>query len=144
MLAATLLCSAQANAGASGNQHEPPLGFFVGAYEIIGKDSASNHAYSGMVTMVEEEGKLKCVREINGVSTLGEARIIRIIENIPALRMEFNDAGKKIIATYQLDVDWNNYARLTGYLSSNESSKVIGIEALFYNNEITSVDLPKN
>ncbi|HEY9268972.1 MAG TPA: hypothetical protein VIO39_05930 [Methylotenera sp.] len=57
--------------------------------------------------------------------------------------MEFTEGAKKLTATYKIDVDWNNYPRLTGYLGIQDTpNKSSDIEALFYNEDIMKSEMP--
>ncbi len=122
----------------------PPLEFFVGGYEILGKDLQSGRTYSGTITMVKKNGKLEVQKRVNGKVSVGYAMIVRVIDDIPALRIDFTKNDRKLSATYQLDVDWNNYARLTGYLvTGNSPRETVAIEALFYSESISASEMPK-
>jgi hypothetical protein len=138
LVAAVFVFSGIVAAETSSPQSAPPLSFFAASYEMIGKDTISDKTYSGTVSMFEKKGKLMVRRNINGKTVTGEATIIKVIEDIAALEVKFTDNGKKMIATYQIDGDWENYPRLTGYLDiAGPPRKYAGIEALFYNEELT-------
>ncbi len=117
----------------------PPLGFFVGSYELIGQEPDSGLLYSGVLTMVEDQGRLKVARRVNGQTVNAEAKIGRVVEDVAALRINFSQGGKQVMATFQIDGDWNNYARLTGYLEIKGSPNTKpGREALFYSEQLSS------
>lgn len=133
------------SAETSGPQDAPPLSFFAAGYEVIGKNTMTGNTYSGTIIMSEQGDKLKVQRNINGNVVMGEAEIVRVIEDIPALKVTFTDNGKKMVATYQINGDWENYARLTGTLEIDGKPRTYaGLEALFYGENLTPPKMNEN
>jgi len=107
--------------------------FLQGSYEIIGRYPDSSTLYSGTATFQLSDSSLKVTRIINGIETVGQGMIeTATADKRTVLRVRFTINDKKYEATYLIDSDLDNYARLTGYVYlKSGATKKPGIEALF-------------
>jgi ribosomal protein L19 len=107
--------------------------FLRGTYQVIGRWPDSNESYSGKVIIKSKGDHLQLLRSINGEAIEGIGRIATVtFDKIKVLRVEFSQRGRRYKATYMIDSDLDNYARLTGhlYLKTGETKRP-GLEALF-------------
>ena len=107
--------------------------FLQGSYEVIGRYPDSNALYSGTVTIQLSDSSLKVIRIINGVETDGQGMIeTATADKRTVLRVCFILDKIEFEATYLIESDLDNYARLTGYVYiKSGATKKPGIEALF-------------
>jgi hypothetical protein len=107
--------------------------FLQGTYQVIGKWPDSNKSYHGKVVMNSKGDHLQVIRSINGEETEGIGRIAdATADRIKILKVEFSHRGRRYEATYVIDSDLDNYARLTGYLYLKAGTTLKpGLEALF-------------
>ena len=112
--------------------------FLVGSYEVVGRYPDSQQLYSGTVEirLSDTDSKtLSMKRMIGDVSTQAEGTIAEATsDGVKVLRCVFQDAGQSMEATYLIDSDLDNYARLTGYVyRRGGNTRLPGIEVLFNN-----------
>lgn len=107
--------------------------FLQGTYQVIGKWPDSDESYHGKVVIKSKGDHLQVLRSIKGEETEGVGRIaFATADRIKILQVEFLHRGRGYEATYMIDSDLDNYARLTGhlYLRTGTTGKP-GLEALF-------------
>lgn len=107
--------------------------FLRGTYQVIGRWPDSNESYNGRVVIKSKGDHLQLFRSINGEEIEGIGRIsTATADKIKVLTVRFSQHGRRYGATYMIDYDLDNYARLTGhlYLETGET-KNPGLEALF-------------
>ena len=112
----------------------PPLAFLAGSYEVVGRYPDSERIYTGTVSIDidEETGALAITRTIGDASVAGTGTIATAVERTPVLRIRFEEAGQQLEATYLIDTDLDNYARLSGYVYAQGGGTTLpGIETLF-------------
>ena len=114
-----------------------PVEFLIGTYEVIGRYPDSEQLYAGTVEISLSEldtNAVSITRIINGTSIQGDGKITNATgDTITVLRVVFEEAGQTMEATYLMDSDLNNYARLTGYVYvQNGETRLPGIESLFH------------
>lgn len=115
----------------------PPVDFVAGSYELIGRYPDSDNVYSGTMTIGvadENSGSLTITRRVGGKTIPGSGVVTSTTgDAVVVLRIEFEGAhGAEMEATYLIDTDLDNYARLTGYVyAKNGDTTIPGIEALF-------------
>jgi len=107
--------------------------FLQGTYRVIGKWPDSNESYNGKVVFKSKGDHLQVLRSINGEEIEGIGRIATATaDRIKILTVVFSQRGRRYEATYIIDSDLDNYARLTGYLYLKAgATKRPGLEALF-------------
>lgn len=118
-------------------QDAPPIAFLVGTYDVIGRYPDSEQLYTGTVEINRSDTETNAVsvtRTIGGLATQGEGEVTTATgDAIAVLRVVFQEAGRTMEATYLLDSDLDNYARLTGYVYiQSGGTQLPGIEALFH------------
>ena len=115
------------------DQNEFLYEFLQGSYEVIGRYPESSALYSGTVAFELSDSNLKVIRVIDGVETVGKGRIeTATADKRRVLRVRFTVDDKKYDATYLIESDLDNYARLTGYVYLKSGATIKpGIEALF-------------
>jgi len=114
-----------------------PLAFLVGTYEVIGRYPDAEQLYSGTVEISLSDTDAESVsvaRTIDGVSTHGEGKMTTATgDAIAVLRVVFQEADRTMEATYLINSDLDNYARLTGYVYvQSGGTQLPGIESLFH------------
>ena len=110
----------------------PPFSFFVGTYDVIGSGLEGQRPYEGKGVIREKGEKLEIIRTINGRTVYGEGEVIGVgADKIPALQVRFKEGLKNYTATYCIGSDFDNYARLTGYVHSKGKKIKHGLEAWF-------------
>ncbi|MBD3224516.1 MAG: hypothetical protein GF313_07290 [Caldithrix sp.] len=109
-------------------------GFLQGRYQLIGKKVTSDSTYYGQMEMVMENGHLKIIRTINSKAVKGTGQIAyATADSIAVLRCQFREDDQTYEATYQIDTDLDNYARLSGYVYvKNKPTPQPGLEAVFF------------
>ena len=107
--------------------------FLRGTYQVIGRWPDSNETYNGKVVIKSKGDHLQLLRSINGEEIEGIGRIATVtFDKIKVLRVWFSQGGQRYKATYMIDSDLDNYARLTGHLYlKTGKTKRLGLEALF-------------
>ncbi len=114
--------------------HEFFYGYLSGTYHVIGKAIDSQLTYHGKIQLISNKTHLVVVRHINGKKVFGIGHIEHALGNdsINVLRVRFKEESKKYEATDLWQSDFDNYARLSGYVypigNKRDSS---GMEALF-------------
>lgn len=111
--------------------------FLAGNYWLVGKALDSQDSFVGRVKLVSQGNSLKVTRIINGVQTIGEARIEPTgLDGGQVLRLRFVEHGMAHEGTYLWQSDADNYARLTGYVyRPDQLTTSPGMEALFIAHE---------
>lgn len=115
-----------------------PIEFLVGTYDVIGRYPDSEQLYTGTVAITlsdTEPASVAVTRMIDGVSIQGKGEITTATgDAIAVLRVVFQEADRVMEATYLIDSDLDNYARLTGYVYVQAGrTQIPGIESLFHN-----------
>lgn len=113
-----------------------PLAFLEGSYEVIGRSPDSEDLYSGTVTMMlsnSEAETLSVTRTIGGTSIQGEGAFAETRSDaVTVLRVAYKEDGQNREVTYLIEVDLDNYARLTGYVYQKDGeTQLPGVEVLF-------------
>lgn len=111
--------------------------FLQGTYQVIGRWPDSNESYNGKIILKSKDDHFQVLRSINGEETEGVGRIATATaDKIKVLRVGFTQYGRKYEATYIINSDLDNYARLTGYvfLKTGETKRP-GLEALFIDHQ---------
>jgi len=111
--------------------------FLQGTYQVIGRWPDSNEIYNGKVVLKNKGDHLQVLRSINGEEIEGVGRIATATaDKIKVLTVGFSQRGRRYEATYIIDSDLDNYARLTGYLYlKTAKTKRPGLEALFIDHQ---------
>jgi hypothetical protein len=111
--------------------------FLQGTYQVIGRWPDSNESYNGKVVLNSKGDHLDVLRSINGEEIEGVGRITTATaDKIKVLTVEFSQRGHRYEATYIIDSDLDNYARLTGYVFlKTGKTKRPGLEALFIDHQ---------
>ena len=111
--------------------------FLEGTYHLIGRLPDSKETYSGKVVFKKTDDALQVTRVINGKEIKGVGKIeAATADKIKVLRIRFIDENKNYEATYLINSDLDNYARLSGYLYLIQGdTKVPGLEALFIDHQ---------
>jgi hypothetical protein len=115
-----------------------PAEFVVGSYEVIGRYPDSEQIYTGTVEISisdQDPNALSVTRMIGGNTIRGKGMLTNTTgDGVVVMRVEFEEDAKTLEATYQVESDLDNYARLTGYVyAKNGGTTLPGIEALFHN-----------
>ena len=112
-------------------------GMVFGQYDLIGKSIGSKNTYFGEVSIAGTDENMTVTRTINGKIVKGTAAIEHTTgEKIHVLRMRFEENGKNFEETCLVDIDLDNYARLTCHLYiPNETVSEPGLEAMFIKHE---------
>ena len=111
--------------------------FLQGTYHVIGKWPDSNESYNGKVVLKSKGDHIQVLRSINGEEIEGVGRITTATaDRIKTLTVGFFQRGRRYEATYVINSDLDNYARLTGYLYlKTGATKKPGLEALFIDHQ---------
>ncbi len=107
--------------------------FVQGRYELIGRWPDSDSLYSG-TAIIRGEGKhLQMIRTVNGQTTTCKALIEAApIAETQVLRAYFSVNAIHYEATYLIQADLDNYARLSGYIyQKGNKTRRPGLEVLF-------------
>jgi hypothetical protein len=121
-------------------------GFLEGSYHLIGRLPDSNTTYTGKVVLRKRDEKLEVICMIEGKEIRGVGRIETVTaDKIKVLRIQYTDENKSYEATYLIDSDLDNYARLTGYLYLKQGgTKIPGLEALFIDHQALEQNVVPN
>jgi hypothetical protein len=140
-LIATLFLLLAGTLCAQERPHEDVYNFLVGTYRLIGQRPETGATYQGSVTFVYRDNRLHVTRTIDGLTTQGAGFIVPVTaDSINVLDVHFSDGKQGYTVRYLIHSDLDNYARLTGTYNANaDSTKILGLEALFINH-----DAPKN
>lgn len=111
--------------------------FLEGMYHLIGRLPDSKETYSGKVVLKKTDDVLQVTRVINGKEIKGVGKLeAATADKIKVLRIRFIDESKRYEATYLINSDLDNYARLSGYLYVIQGgTKEPGLEALFIDHQ---------
>jgi hypothetical protein len=111
--------------------------FLEGTYHLIGRLPDSKETYSGKVVLKKIDNALQVTRVINGKEIKGVGKLeAATADKIKVLRIVFIDESKRYEATYLINSDLDNYARLSGYLYLiQDGTKVPGLEVLFIDHQ---------
>lgn len=111
--------------------------FLQGTYQVIGRWPDSSESYNGKVVIKSRGDHLQVLRCIDGEEIEGVGRIATVTaDKIKVLTVEFSQRGRRYEATYIIDSDLDNYARLTGYVYLQKGeTKRPGLEALFIDHQ---------
>ncbi len=118
---------------ARAEDHGAMVDHLSGTYVVIGKHAGSGILFDGAVKLTRSGYRLQVVRTIAGQATTGTGTLEKALRGeTTVLRVRFVHAGQDYEATYLIDGDLDNYARLTGYVYLKDgSTKRVGLEALF-------------
>ena len=116
--------------------------FLQGTYQAIGRWPDSNENYSGKVVLKSKGDHLRVHRTINGKVVEGVGQIdTATADKVKVLTVEFSQEGREYMATYLIDSDLDNYARLSGYIYlKTGKTKSPGLEALFIDHQALKKD----
>ena len=108
-------------------------GLLDGSYDVIGRYPDSNQTYTGKIILIKSGETLEVIRKIKNKVIRGIGKIeTASADKIKVLRVRFTEHGKRYEATYLINVDIDNYGRLTGYIYLQDGeTKIPGLEALF-------------
>jgi len=124
--------------GPENNSEEDSLyAFLEGTYYLIGRLPDSTKTYSGKVVLKKTDDAFQVTRVINGKKIKGFGKLeAATADKTKVLRIRFIDENKNYEATYLINSDLDNYARLSGYLYVIQGgTKVPGLEALFIDHQ---------
>jgi hypothetical protein len=133
ILVVALVLIAVSGVWAQDDKVEFLYGFVQGTYQVIGRWPDSDETYAGKVVLKRKGDHLQVLRSINGEEIEGVGRIATATaDKIKVLRVQFSQRDRRYEATYLINSDLDNYARLTGYLflKTGETRRP-GLEALF-------------
>ena len=104
--------------GSENSSEEDSLyAFLEGTYHLIGRLPDSNKTYFGKVVLKKTDDALQVARVINGKEIKGVGKIeAATADKIKVLRIIFIDENKNYEATFLINSDLDNYARLSRYL----------------------------
>ena len=110
-------------------------GYLAGKYHLIGKEIEGDGTYLGEVEIVNRDTLFEIRRTINGKTIFGKGILdYTKHEDIPFLRVNFTDDGVEYEASYLWQSDFDNYARISGYLyKPGERTEDPGLEVMFTN-----------
>jgi hypothetical protein len=108
--------------------HEfPPPEYFAGEYELIGRSPDSKTSYAGTLRLHSEVGgRFAMIRNIGGQEIKGSAKLDHADPpgDRPAiLRISFRENGKDFEGTFLWQSDFDNRARMTGFIYRLEKGK---------------------
>lgn len=113
-----------------------PAEFVAGSYDVIGRYPDSEQPYTGTMTISLGDAAAKSLsvtRVIGGVARQGSGEFATTAHAAVVLRVQFEEEGRTLEATYLVESDLDNYARLTGYVYSKDGgTRQPGLEALFH------------
>lgn len=111
----------------------PPLDFFSGRYEAVGRFPGSRRTYQGTVEMTVRGDHLRWTRTVGDRRWKGDARIEpSLCDGVPVLRVTFEDRGTDREILYLMHSDLDNYPRLTGQVYRRDrADEKVGLEALY-------------
>lgn len=118
---------------------EPPAGdwkhrayLMAGEYTVIGRKPDSKALYFGHLSLHANGEKLNFVKTIEHVTVRGTAFLDRLPEcQYYVLHLTFIQNGQSFEGQFEFSVDCNNAFRFTGYIGSDNHTKVAGLEAFF-------------
>ncbi len=139
----TLLLLFFVSISANGGHREEPAPtpamaaeFLAGSYDVVGRYPESERTYAGTMTIAlptTETETLSVTRVINGITRQGIGALATTADAAVVLRVQFEEGGETLEATYLIGSDLDNYARLTGYVYAKSGGTILpGIEALFH------------
>ncbi len=107
--------------------------FLEGTYVVIGKRPDGDVTYVGRVRLIKSNDTLMVHRSISGFDATGVGRLADSATGKQSvLRVNFQHEGNHYDATYLIESDLDNHARLTGYVYlTNGNTKRVGWETLF-------------
>ncbi len=118
---------------------DPPIGDWkhrayqmAGEYTVIGRKPDSKTLYFGHLSLYANGEKLDFVKIINHVTVRGTAFLNRLPEcQYDVLHVIFAQNGQSFEGEFEFSVDCQNAFRFTGYIGSDNHTKVAGLEAYF-------------
>ena len=136
-LLAIFLSAVWAQGPGNSSEEDSLYAFLGGTYHLIGRLPDSNKTYSGKVVLKKTDDALQVTRVINNKEIKGVGKIeAATADKIKVLRIRFIDESKRYEATYLINSDLDNYARLSGYLYLMKGgTKLPGLEALFIDHQ---------
>jgi hypothetical protein len=136
-LLAFFISSAGAHGPENSSEEESLYAFLEGTYHLIGRLPDSKATYAGKVVLKKTDDALQVTRVINNKEIKGLGKIeTATADKIKVLRNRFIDENKNYEATYLINSDLDNYARLSGYLyMALDGTKAPGLEALFIDHQ---------
>jgi hypothetical protein len=138
VLLAVFLAPVWAQSPGKGGEEDSLYEFLQGTYHIIGRLVDSSLTYTGRVALTKTANGLQVKRTIDGKTIEGVGKIeTATADKIKVLRVRFIDQNKSCEATYLINSDLDNYARLSGYLYVINGSVTTtpGLEALFFDHQ---------
>jgi hypothetical protein len=107
--------------------------FLPGTYDIVGRWPDSSETYTGTVVIENRGGHFLVSRMVNGEKIHCVGRITDATgDKIKVLTVNFFQNNRAYAATYLINSDLDNTARLTGYIYlKTGGTKQPGLEALF-------------
>ena len=118
-----------------GNHHGQMAGFYAGTYVLVGKRMDSDDTFVGTLVLEHVGDGLEGYRLIadNRVSVSGTIEHPLCCESAHTLRLKFKDGDRELEASYLLDIDLDNYGRLSGFVFDPElRTDWPGMEVLFF------------
>jgi hypothetical protein len=133
VLLAIFISPVWAQSRSNSGEEDSLYAFLEGTYHLIGRLPDSYKTYTGKVVLTKMDDALQVVRVINGKEIKAVGKIeTATADKTKVLRIRFTDAKKNYEATYLINSDLDNYARLSGYLYVIQGgTKAPGLEALF-------------
>ena len=109
------------------------VAFLEGAYQVIGQWPDSNQTYQGIVVIKNRGDHVDLLRTIDGRTVQAIGRISKATaDKITVLSVTFARQDRTYEATYLINADLDNYARLTGYVYlQSGKTQAPGLEAMF-------------
>jgi len=111
--------------------------FLDGSYRLIGKYPDSDETYSGKVVLAYAKKGLSVSRLIDNRKIQGKGTLEAATgDAVQVLRVRFLQDGQTYEATYLINSDLDNYARLSGYYYRQDgTTKDPGLEAWFIDHQ---------
>ncbi|MBN1355074.1 hypothetical protein JXA40_02275 [bacterium] len=111
----------------------PPVEFFEGRYEAVGRKPDSGDLYTESVTVKVKEGNLIMTRCADGETRIWTGRFETASpDRMTVLRFRSSPDGTPMEITYTWNVDPDNRPRLTGYVYRKDGkTRIPGMDTLF-------------
>ena len=117
-------------------------GYLAGDYTLIGKESGGENTYLGKVKIINRENFIEVRRTIGSQTITGKGKLeFAGPDEIPFLKVIFIFDDNEIEASYMWQSDFDNYARISGYIyNSSEKTDNPGMEVMFINRNPLSLE----
>ncbi|MBB4821643.1 hypothetical protein PSGK_12165 [Pseudomonas solani] len=112
----------------------PDASFFIGNYWIVGRDIDTGKPYTGELDIYQDEGELSLAWTVGEESWTGKAHFedSELVDGASGLRIDFKRNGHEYQGTMLWRTDWDNYARVSGYIyRPGQQTDKPGLEAWF-------------